>query len=173
METVSKAYIPSPNLSMCLSFVSLVRQLAIQASRTLQASSKWRRELILSLGALLGFISVAFGAFAEHGLREGISEEHFRFAMTAVRYNQIHSVVIVALGLAVLSESPFTRIRYFTLSTNLFIIGTCLFSFSIYLGVSLDLPALFNITPLGGISIMAAWLLLALSAALEIRKQTS
>ncbi len=93
--------------------------------------------------------------------------------MTAVRYNQIHSVVIVALGLAVLSESPFTRMRYFMLSTTLFIIGTCLFSFSIYLGVSLDLPDLFNITPIGGISIMAAWLLLSISAALEIRKQTS
>lgn len=129
--------------------------------------------MILSLGALLGFISVAFGAFAEHGLREGISEEHFRFAMTAVRYNQIHSVVIVALGLALLSESPPTRMRYFTLSATLFIIGTCLFSFSIYLGVSLDRPALFNITPIGGVSIMAGWLSLAISAALELRKQTS
>ena len=42
--------------------------------------------MILILGALLGLVSVAFGAYAEHGLREVVSDENFRFLMTAVRY---------------------------------------------------------------------------------------
>ena len=147
--------------------------MAIQAPRTLQGGSKYGIHLILSIGAVLGFISVAFGAFAEHGLREVVSEEYFRFAMTAVRYNQIHAVVIVTLGLALLSGSPFTNMRYLTLSSIFFVIGTCLFSFSIYLGISFNTPALFNVTPVGGISIMAGWLLLVLSAVLKIRTQNS
>ena len=31
--------------------------------------------MILISGALLGFIAIAFGAFAEHGLLEGIADE--------------------------------------------------------------------------------------------------
>ena len=147
--------------------------MAIQTPRALQTSRKNGDALILAIGALLGFISVAFGAFAEHGLREVVSEEHFRFAMTAVRYNQIHSVVVVSVGLALLSGGRFLTMRYFKLSGVLFIIGTSLFSFSIYVGVSLNIPALFNITPIGGMSIMAAWLLLALSAFLTNRRQAA
>jgi uncharacterized membrane protein YgdD (TMEM256/DUF423 family) len=37
--------------------------------------------MILIWGALWGFISVAFGACAEHGLREAVTDEHFRFLM--------------------------------------------------------------------------------------------
>ena len=173
MENVVETHIPAARLPIRPPPLSLVRCMAVQAPRTLQGSRKYGIHLILSIGAVLGFISVAFGAFAEHGLREVVSEEYFRFAMTAVRYNQIHAVVIVALGLALLSGSPFTKMRYLTLSSILFGIGTCLFSFSIYLGVAFDIPALFNVTPLGGISIMAGWLFLALSAMLKIKAQKS
>ena len=65
--------------------------------------------MILCLGALLGFISVAFGAYAEHALRETITEEHFRFLMTAVRYNQVHAVAVIALGLVELANEQPTR----------------------------------------------------------------
>ena len=60
--------------------------------------------MILSIGAILGFISVMFGVFAEHGLKANISDEHFRFLMTAIRYNQIHAVMISSIGLAFLSN---------------------------------------------------------------------
>ncbi|TNE34727.1 MAG: DUF423 domain-containing protein, partial [Alphaproteobacteria bacterium] len=48
----------------------------------------------MAFGAFLGFTSVAFGAYAEHGLRASVAEEDFRFLMTAVRYCQVHAVVI-------------------------------------------------------------------------------
>ena len=119
--------------------------------------------MILICGALLGFIAVAFGAFAEHGLREGITDEHFRFLMTAVRYNQVHAVIISAIGLVLLNSGKFATISAVKWSGLVFIIGTVLFSFSIYFSVSLDLPSLVNITPVGGMTIMAAWLLLLIA----------
>ena len=119
--------------------------------------------MILICGALLGFIAVAFGAFAEHGLREGITDEHFRFLMTAVRYNQVHAVIISAIGLVLLNGGKFATISAVKWSGLVFIIGTVLFSFSIYFSVSLDLPSLVNITPVGGMTIMAAWLLLLIA----------
>lgn len=126
--------------------------------------------MILILGALLGFISVAFGAFAEHGLKESVTDEQFRFVMTAVRYNQINALVIVMIGLTLLSDNRVANIPAFKWSGVLFIVGTLLFSFSIYISVSFNIPSLVNITPVGGMTIMAAWLVL-LIAGLIARKR--
>jgi uncharacterized membrane protein YgdD (TMEM256/DUF423 family) len=127
--------------------------------------------MILVFGALLGFISVAFGAFAEHGLRENITDEDFRFLMTAVRYNQVHAVVIISIGLVMLSGTKLAGISTLKWSGVLFIVGTVLFSFSIYLSVSLSIPVLINVTPIGGMTIMGAWLLL-LGAGVLARRMT-
>lgn len=126
--------------------------------------------MVLILGALLGFISVAFGAYAEHGLREAVTEEHFRFLMTAIRYNQVHAVVIAAIGLALLNGGKLSNLPALKWSGLLFIIGTVMFSFSIYLSVSLDIPSLLNITPAGGMTIMAAWLVLMVVGILAKKK---
>ena len=116
--------------------------------------------MILAVGALLGFIAVAFGAWAEHGLRDNITAEHFRFLMTAVRYNQVHAVIIAAIGLARLMDGKLANLPALGWSGVLFILGTILFSFSIYLTVSVAIPSLVYITPIGGLTIMVAWLLL-------------
>lgn len=119
--------------------------------------------MILMIGAILGFVSVAFGAYAEHGLRDNLTEEHFRYLMTAIRYNQIYAVLICAIGLSFLSSGRLANMISAKISVFLYVIGTVLFSFSIYLSVTFDVPSLLNITPFGGITIMAAWLLLAWS----------
>lgn len=124
--------------------------------------------MTLIWGALLGFISVAFGAYAEHGLRPIITDEHFRFLMTAIRYNQVHAAVIVAIGLALGGGGTLSRLPILFWSGVLFVVGTVLFSFSIYVSVAFDIPALLNLTPLGGITLMFSWLLL-LAAAVKAR----
>lgn len=126
--------------------------------------------MILVCGALLGLISVAFGAFAEHGLRSIVTDEQFRLLMTAVRYNQAHAVITSAIGLA-LHSARLANIPALKWSGLLFITGTVLFSFSIYLSVSFDIPYLMNITPVGGITIIAAWLLLLTAGLLVNKKQ--
>lgn len=119
--------------------------------------------MILLVGGVLGFISVVFGAYAEHGLKESISEEHFRFLMTAIRYNQVHAVVVTAIGLGIASGVLPLQSLLIRWSGILFILGTALFSFSIYLSVVLAIPQLVNITPIGGTIIMLAWMLIAIS----------
>jgi uncharacterized membrane protein YgdD (TMEM256/DUF423 family) len=127
--------------------------------------------VILIFGALLGFISVAFGAYAEHGLREAVSEENFRFLMTAIRYNQVNAVVISTIGIVLLNGGKLANIPTLLWSGVLFITGTVLFSFSIYLSVLLDIPSFVNVTPVGGITIMGAWLLLLVAAIWASKKK--
>ena len=62
---------------------------------------------------------------------------------------------MAAIGLALLNGGKLSCIPALKWSGLLFIIGTMLFSFSIYLSVSLDLPGLVSITPVGGMTIMA------------------
>ena len=119
--------------------------------------------MILALGGLIGFIAIAFGAYAEHGLRDIVTNEHFRFLMTAIRYNQVHAVVIVALGLTMMANRELSRQKLLNWTSYLFILGTGIFSFSIYISVWLELPKLVNVTPVGGVLLMVAWLTLALA----------
>ena len=115
------------------------------------------------IGAALGLISVGFGAYSEHALRPVVTEESFRFLMTAVRYNQVHAVVITAIGLSLLNTGALSQLKTLKWSAAAFILGTVLFSFSIYFSVYLNIPSLTYLTPVGGITLMIAWLLLLFS----------
>ena len=125
--------------------------------------------MILLVGALFGFFSVAFGAYSEHGLRPVVSEEEFRMLMTAIRYNQVNSVIISVIGLILLVPNGFTRVPLLKWSGIFFIIGTVLFCFSIYLSVGLQIPSLVYVTPVGGITLMLSWILLAVAAFKAVR----
>ena len=126
--------------------------------------------MTLIWGALLGFISVAFGAYAEHGLRETLTNEHFSSVMTAVRYNQLNAVMITAIGLVLVNGGKLSNTSALKWSGVLFILGTLLFSFSIYFSVLFDIPSLVNLAPIGGFTIMAAWLMLLIVGVLSKKK---
>jgi len=114
------------------------------------------RPFLIAAG-LLGLLSVAFGAVSEHAFRPNVDAESFRFLMTAVRYNQVHAVVVLALafGLALpLSAGTLSRLRF---AAWAMVMGTVLFSVSIYAAVALDTIALTYITPIGGTILMVAW----------------
>lgn len=117
--------------------------------------------MILLVGGLLGFIAIAFGAYAEHGLRADLSVELIHAVATAVRYNQWHAMLVVAIGLALLSPDTPRHSAALRRVAWIFVVGTVLFSFTIYLAAALDVPALTRATPFGGVMLMAGWLGLA------------
>ncbi|MGB7394017.1 MAG: DUF423 domain-containing protein [Pricia sp.] len=125
-------------------------------------------------GALYGLLAIIFGAFGAHALKKSFSEEQLKSFETGVKYQMYHAIVLVMLGFN------------FNLNTSLekymiycFIIGTFLFSFSIY-GLTLSArnssdrvhedagtsaergkwKFLGPITPIGGLLLFAGWALL-------------
>lgn len=129
--------------------------------------------MILAFGAIFGLIAVLFGAYAEHGLRQSITEEQFRFLMTAIRYNQIHAVVVISIGFALFGFEIFSKNKLLKSCGIIFLLGTMLFSFSIYLSVTFQLEQLLKLAPIGGITIMIGWLLLCISGILATKNQTN
>ena len=119
--------------------------------------------MIVFIGALFGFFSVAFGAYAEHGLKKQISEDVFYSVLKALRFNQVYAILLVVLGLVIVNADKFTGIsagllRY---SAYAFILGIVLFCFSIYGSAVFSYPSLTKVAPFGGTMFMVGWLILA------------
>ncbi|KAB7627814.1 DUF423 domain-containing protein [Alkalilimnicola sp. S0819] len=115
--------------------------------------------LLLTAGALLAALGVALGAFGAHALRARLSERMLAVWETAVQYQLVHALGLMAVGLLMLQLGQGGLLRW---SGGLMLAGVVLFSGSLYL-MCLGGPRwLGPVTPLGGVAFIAAWLLLAL-----------
>ncbi len=115
------------------------------------------------MGALYGFLAVIFGAFGAHALKKSFSDEQLKGFETGVKYQMYHAVVLLILGFNLNLTSA---VEQYMISC--FILGTFLFSFSIYgltLGASKGkkLRFLGPITPIGGLLLVIGWGLLLYS----------
>ena len=111
------------------------------------------------LGSILAFSAVLSGAFGAHALKETLSaHDSIQIWETAVRYQMWH-----ALALLMLSMIPGPQFIP-TMTGPCFVVGSLLFSGSLY-GLALDGPKwLGPVTPLGGLCLIIGWLLLAHSS---------
>ncbi len=119
------------------------------------------KPLIYSLGALSMAIGVGCGAFGAHGLRDIISAQDMQIWEKAVFYQLIHS-----LAALVLLVTPHTLCdeKRSTRCAALFLIGTLVFSGSLYTLVLTNMRWLGAITPLGGSCFIVSWVLVAVAA---------
>ncbi len=122
-------------------------------------SSAVDRALVV-VGALSGFVSVAAGAFGAHALKERLPADLLAVFDTGARYQLVHALAIVAAAWAV-SRWPGSAAG---LAGWLFVVGTVLFSGSLYALALTGVRALGAITPIGGVAFLAGWLALAWAA---------
>ena len=110
------------------------------------------RHFIL-LGAINGFLAVAFGAFAAHALENILSPGLLEIFNTGVEYQALHALALLIVGL--LGTSPQTK--GLTLAGWSFATGILLFSGSLYLMALTDGRWLGIITPFGGTAFLLGW----------------
>jgi len=120
----------------------------------------------LFIGAVNGFLAVAAGAFAAHGLQTMVAERELAVFRTGADYHLVHALAIVASALAA-REASAQRARW---AAMLFAAGVVLFSGSLYVLAltGVDAAARFGplvlLTPLGGLCLLAGWAMLAFAA---------
>jgi uncharacterized membrane protein YgdD (TMEM256/DUF423 family) len=112
----------------------------------------------IAAGALLMLLGVILGAFGAHALQALLSPQRLASYQTGVNYQLLHSLGLVAVGIVAQLTTETTRLRW---SARLMLAGIVLFSGSIYLMAAGAPRALGMVAPLGGVSFMAAWGLLA------------
>jgi uncharacterized membrane protein YgdD (TMEM256/DUF423 family) len=116
-------------------------------------------------GAISALVGVAAGAFGAHGLRGHLSADLLAVYETAVRYELIHAVALLFVGLAAARWPQ----AHWERSGWLFVAGTILFSGSLF-ALSLTgvrWPGV--ITPFGGACFLAGWALAAVASARSMR----
>ncbi len=125
--------------------------------------------LFLTAGALSAAVAVAAGAFGAHALDGVVSPSRLATFETAARYQMTHALGLVLVG--VLMERRASR--WLKRSGWLFVVGTVLFSGSLYALVLLDAPWLGAVTPLGGVAFIAGWGMVAWAMAEEKTERSS
>lgn len=108
---------------------------------------------ILIAGASLALLAVALGAFGAHALEGMLGAKARGWWQTAAHYQMWHAVALVAL-----SALPLRGVRPAALLLGL---GTIIFSGSLYAMALGGWRWLGMVTPLGGMLMLAGWLVLA------------
>ncbi len=116
----------------------------------------------IRLGALGGGMGVLLGAFAAHSLKKILTPKSLEVFQTATQYLTVHSLALILVGILAMHASEADRKRI-NRAGKFFSAGILLFSGSLY-ALAFDGPRFFGpITPLGGLSLITAWTLLAFS----------
>jgi uncharacterized membrane protein YgdD (TMEM256/DUF423 family) len=113
----------------------------------------------LLIGALLGFLGVAFGAFGAHAVKTRLSPEMLSVFETGVRYQMYHAFAVLVVAAAI---GHIGGARLLAISGWAFFAGTVLFSGSLYLLALTGVGILGAVTPIGGLLFLVGWICLAL-----------
>lgn len=119
------------------------------------------QSFFLRAGGVMGALAVLFGAFGAHGLGDRLSEEMLRVYETAVQYHFYHTFAVLAVGAGVagLWGSAWTARACWA-----WILGTVVFSGSLYVLAVTEIRWLGAITPIGGVAMILGWVFIALAA---------
>ncbi len=109
----------------------------------------------LVTGCLAAALAVIAGAFGAHALRDHLAPALAASYRTAVDYHFLHSLGLIALGLA-MERRP--EQRWLMRATALRLVGLVLFSGSLYLLTLTGIRSFGFITPFGGLAFILAWL---------------
>lgn len=112
-------------------------------------------------GAVSAFIGVAAGAFGAHALKTRLGADLMAVFEVGVRYQMYHAFALMATAWAI-GRWPGAAA---SAAGVLFIVGTVLFSGSLYLLSLTGVRWLGAITPLGGLAWLVAWGCLVWAAA--------
>lgn len=112
-------------------------------------------------GSLSALIAVAAGAFGAHALRTRLTADLLAAFETGVRYQMYHALALLAAAWLAAARPGSNAAVW---AGGLFVVGTVVFSGSLY-ALALSGHRWFGaLTPLGGVAFLAGWSCLAWAA---------
>ena len=116
--------------------------------------------IFFAIGSASALIAVGAGAFGAHGLRTRLTPDLLAVFETGARYQMYHALGLLAVAWAAARwPGPWPPRAGW-----LFVLGTVLFSGSLYALALSGLRWLGAVTPLGGVAFLAGWCCLILAA---------
>lgn len=118
--------------------------------------------IFIAIAAILGGTSVAAGAFASHALKEQLSERALEIFETGAKYQMYHALALLMVALLLTRTEGAQNLLLATGSA--FILGTAIFSGSLYALSLTGIKWLGAITPFGGAAFLVGWACLTIAA---------
>ena len=114
----------------------------------------------LTIASVLGILTIVFGAFGAHALKETFTIDQLSSFETAIRYQMYHVLVLLFVN----TYAGFSDRKRKQIS-RLFFAGIFLFSGSIYVIqlTAVTAKSIWFVTPLGGLLLLVGWLFMGLS----------
>ncbi len=119
-------------------------------------------QFFLAIASALGGLSVVFGAFASHALKDRLSDRALEIWETGTRYQMYHSLALLIVVLLLSRTAPLPTALL--VSGWAFIVGIVLFSGSLYALALSGVKVLGAITPFGGVAFIFGWIALLVAA---------
>jgi len=118
---------------------------------------------ILILGSVFGFFAIAIGAFAAHGLKPKISVQAMQSFETGVRYQMYHALLLLIIGnIGGVSEKN-KKIIFYLISVGVLFFSGSIYALATNTLTTIDFKVIGFITPLGGLLLIIAWLILLIN----------
>lgn len=118
------------------------------------------RNHFLLIASVSGMLAVILGAFGAHGLEKLVDAKMLQRFHTGVEYQFYHSLALLFISILY----KLIKNKYVYYAGYAFLLGMVLFSGSLYLYVLTGTKWFALVTPLGGLSFIVGWGLLAFSA---------
>lgn len=117
------------------------------------------QKLVLSFGAISGLLGICLGAFGAHAMKKMLEESgKLEVYETAVKYQFYHAFALLILGILMQKAQP----AVYTYSGYAFMLGTVIFSGSLYILCFSGISKWGAVTPIGGVILIVGWGLLLL-----------
>ncbi len=110
----------------------------------------------LTFSAVMGLFSVIFGAFGAHMLKARLDEYSLEVYQTGVTYQFFHTFALALVALLLLRGD----LSWFRWSGWSFLLGTLIFSGTLYLLAFTGVRTWGAVTPIGGVLLIVGWVFL-------------
>lgn len=111
---------------------------------------------LLLAGSLLAGLAVMLGAFGAHALKGSISPSMLEVFQTGVQYQMSHALGLILIGVLVEKFNS----QLLNWAGGFILLGTLLFSGSLYVLSLTSIRWVGPVTPLGGLALILGWLLM-------------
>ena len=116
------------------------------------------------MGAVLAAAAVIMGAFGAHGMEGYLAEFENGARRMDVWKTAAHYHIVHAIGLIVIGLTPSAKPKLINIAACLMILGISIFSGLLYTYSYTDIRILGAFVPIGGLSMIAGWITLAVAA---------
>lgn len=113
-------------------------------------------------GAIHGFLAVALGAFAAHGLKDVLDDYGTGIWNTAVQYQMFHAAALILVGI-LMARSILGEVKQLKIAMICFNLGILIFSGSLMILALTGIKVLGAITPIGGVLFLVGWVMVMIA----------